>query len=656
VKISYDGDCVNFYLIPKELNELCDANASPATQLRYESTDDFIWKPNQDMLYGLTLATRIVPNDNDSKAPKYMTLEDALKDYDTQTIMYPTDHIYMNGKITSLSREVVSDIIRKPISDLYGEGYVNAKNLSVLLAYIYSLSDFTAVYQKLVEYALEVLTLEGATVPSLEEMVSLDTSDFTDEMKELINKAQSDPRYHLELEKLYKEYIERSVKGLSKDLTRRVEDSGRMKMKQITDMVVPQLTVSPSGDYYIATNSLVNGLSYEDYIHHCVNNRTLLQMKQELTPNSGYCNRQLIQAGQGIKMSRGGQTGPNEGVWIPRNKAEGRTTLDGEVLGPSDSKELVLVKSFAVSENGVMTPELVSETANMFHEQSNIGLKMTSATAGSITQGALSLKHQGTLLELNKRLQLKAKSDCKVRKLTKDTIEIVEDSGVRYNHFIPSDFILANPKGEYKEGEIIGFRDKFTDPGFKGRTMIDFLGATSTEDMTWKGRIKDYSLCVTPVGGTIHYDMEYVHIGKVAIPRNPERVYYYFEGENIPPYTIICDGVLDMMNIVNYCPNNRDYYGCFRAFFLSILPQINEQTIEYIFTTITTRTVEGRIEYTGVKEKVREDKSFITNVGYEGASKIIPEMLGSVAEVSEENTEDRDLFFEYYLTLLGGHL
>lgn len=650
----YDGDAVSFFLVPVHLNELCDKNASPATQLRYESSDDFIWKPNQDMLYGLTLATRIIPAEGDDKAPKYLSLDDAKADFDKQVIVYPTDHIILNGKLTSLAREIVGDIIHCSVDDLYGPEYVNAKNLPVLLSYLYQLKDFTKVYQKLIEYALEVLTLEGATVPSLKEMVSVDTSKFSERMRTLIKLSEEDPRYYLELEEEYSKFLSDTVKSLSPDLVRRIQDSGRMKMQQVTDMMNPQMTINSKGEYYVATNSLVNGLTPEDYVRHAINNRAILQMKQNLVPKSGYCNRQLIQAGQGIRMYRESNSGANPGVWIPRYRAEGRTTVDGEVLGKSNSKEMVLVKSFAVSDKEIITPDMISETNNQFADGSNIGMKITTAVAGVMTQKGLSLKHAGILKQLNDNLFLKAKEDCTVRRLTIDTIEI--KGKTTYSHFIPQEFVLSNPEGVFKKGDIIGFIPRYKDPGFTIKSILDLIGALNTDDIGSNRSPKDFALCVTPVGGKIHYDMEYVHIGSLSLPRNPERIYYFFEGDYVEPYSIICDGVLDCKNISQYCPSDTDYYGCFRSYFLSLLPNNNEQSVEYLFRMINSRDMSGSLSYTGVKEKVRTDKSLITNLGYEGAARIIKGALANPDGVVEDSKEETDLFAQYYLTILNGHI
>lgn len=652
----FDGDAMMFFLIPEHLNELCDKNASPKTQLRYESDGGFIWKPNQDMLYGLTLATRINPPEDldQGSLPHYTDLSDAEKDFEDQKLMYPTDYILMGTtpRLTTLAREEVGKIIRRPVNDLYGPGGISSDNIKILLAYLYQLPDFTTVYRDLIKYALEVLTLEGATVPSMVDMISFDSTQFNERMQELIKLSATDPKYHRILEDEYAKSVEETVNHLSADLLRRVNDSGRMKISQVKEMLHPQMIIDQNGDYFVATNSLRNGLSYEDYIHHAVNNRILLQMKQEITPQSGYTNRQLIMAGQGTRINRERENVDLEGIYLPRNRAEGRTTMDGEVLGKSDSDEMVLVKSFATARNEVLTPEIISEVVQAFEDKSNVGLRFTSSVSGTITQGGLSLKHTGHVLSLDPHLELKARFDCSVRRISLDTIEIsATDGSKKILHYIPSDFILM--KSDFKTGEVIGFRDKFIDPGYKATTIINLVGALNTNDIGGKGTPKDMALCVSPVGGRIHYDNEYVHIGHVSIPRDPDRVYYYFEGEEIKPYTLICDGTLDCANIVNYCPHIRDYYGCFRTFFYTLLPNLQEHIVEYVFRLINTYE-DGVPTYVGIKDKVREDKSFLTNLGYEGATRMIRGMLGS-EKVIEDKT-DTDLFHNYYLTLLQDHL
>lgn len=650
----FDGDMMAFFEVPKEFNELFDKNASPATQLKYESTGDFIWQPNQDMMYGLILATRVIHDDIDTDTiQKYISFEDAEKDYDEQIIEFPTDPIMMNNRITSYSREKVGEIIGKSIDEIYSpEEYVNSKNISKLLAYLYALPDFTTKYQKLIEFALEIITIEGATVPSLKEMISVDTSDFTDKLKELIDSSRTDSKYYLELEQEYKKFVESKVNNMSADLTRRVNDSGRMKMSQILEMMIPQMTVNYKGEYYVASNSLVNGLSQEDYIHHAVNNRAILQMKQNITPKGGYLNRQLIFAGQGVKLDRSKKSTNNEGVYIPRDRAEGRTTPSGEVLGPSDSTDMVLVRSYAVQKDGIMTPDLISESDVEYDDQSNIGLKITSAVAGSVTQAGLSLKHTGTLRQLDKSLELKSHFNCTIQRKTTDTITLTTDSGEKVEHYVPTEFIVSDTS-EVKEGELIGFVPQFSDPGAKSKKIIDLLGGLSTDDIEVK-HPKDFALCVTPEEGYIHYDNEYVHIGKLSLPRDPNRVYYYFEGEFVPKYAIICDGTLDCANISQYCKHERDYYGCFRTYFLKMLPQLNEYSVEYVFTTINTRNEEGELVYTGIRQKVRDDKTILTNLGFEGSTRVVKNLLSCDEPIVEDNSR-QDLINQFYLNILANN-
>ena len=88
--------------------------------------------------------------------------------------------------------------------------------------------------------------------------------------------------------------------------------------------------------------------------------------------------------------------------------------------------------------------------------------------------------------------------------------------------------------------------------------------------------------------------------------------------------------------------------------FLSILPNVNEQTVEYVFSTINSYK-DNKINYIGIKEKVRTDKSIITNLGYEGARVVISGVLANPEGVVEDPKEEVDLFSQYYLNILADH-
>jgi len=653
----FDGDAMSFFLVPKQFNDLVDKNASPKTQLRYESTGDFIWQPNQEMLYGLTMSTKVDPVSDITKLKKYNTIEDLQKDFDDQVIEYPTDIIIYQDKVTSYARVKLGDIIGDSIDDLYKGTFITSENISILLSYLYELDNFTEVYQKVIEFALEVITLEGATVPTMSDLLSSDYSKFSEEMKNLIVKAKKDPKYNEELELKYKNFINEKIKNIPEDIKKRFKWSGRIKIQQVTDMICPQFVIDDHGDYYLTENSLAKGFTEDDIRRHATNNRSILQMKQNLTPNAGYANRQLIFPGQGIKFyDNKGEDTQNPGIWIPKNKAEGRTTIDGEIVEKSDSTELIKVRSFITSNQKYITPDLISRIHSNYSNDTNIGLKITSSIAGSFTQKALSLKHVGVLKQLDPQLRLIAKKDCLVTQISSDLIRI--KIGNKFiNHYVPTDFNISTDK-IINAGEPIGFCSKLVGPGVSTEFFIDLLGATSTEDISHKGREKQYHICFSPVEGVIHYTNEYVKIGGFEFPREKDVVYYYLEGETVPKYARICNGVL---NCAWYSDANNgisveDYYGCFRANFIELLPQIVEYAIEYVFTIINSKDeVSGHYDFTGVKEKVKVDKSIITNLSFENQAKSIENILVE-EKIKEDNKADIDLFNKFYLDILSENL
>lgn len=640
----YDGDALSFFSIPEEMNDYIDSQISPATQIRYESSNDFIYKPNHEMIYGLTLCTRVdsdpVSEDN------YMTFEDIEDDYNNQTIQFPCDVILLNGKKTTYAYEKISKILGKPVYEILGnDSPITVKNISNILVYINSMDNHVDIYHDMVQFALEVVTIEGATIPSIAELIQTDMRGFTKELQDLAADIKNHPENLGIIDQKYQEFLAEQIKSIPTELRNRLEESNRIKMSQISEMFAPQMMINDDGSVFIADSSQAQGMSEKELRKQAMNNRQGLGLKQDLTPKGGYLARQIRFPSQGFRMDRTKSDPDNIGVYIPRNRAEGRTTVDGQLLGKSDSKELVLVRSVAVTKLNYFTPDMISEVYQTFQQGSNLGLKFGSAAAGDVTQTGLSLKHSAQVKRLDQTTKLIAPFDCRINRIRIDELEIYTSDGKTYHHYVPENFILI--KNEVYKGEVIGYLDKFVTPEHAADMLIDLLGAKSSTDIT-RPHETEYSYNIAINSGRISYTKDYVMIDGRRMPRNPNRLYNKLEGTEVKAGDIICNGVLNT-NVKEYCNSIQEYYSVFRSQLYALMPKFNEDMLEFVFS-ICHSWINEDLVYVGIKQKVKTDKSWFSQVSYEDARRLVLNTLSKPEGYEDKNS---DLFGDFFLNLLN---
>lgn len=640
----FDGDALSLTLVPEAFQDDLDKKMSAANMVRYESTNNFIYKPNQEILYGLTLSTKVELQKINDSTQKYLSFKDAEDDFNSQVIQFPCDEVILNDKPTTYALAKLNDILGIDLSE-FMRLPVTGGNLGELLTYINNQPNRLELYKEVQKWALEVVTLEGTTIPSMTEMLKFDSSNFTKELKSLIKQSENDPRLISKIDEEYNKFLESELKRLNPEIIDRIKESDRIKLRQVTDIFSPQLLIDDSGKYHIADNPLSKGLTERELRKHAQNNRQLLVMKQELTPKGGYLSRQVKFSGQGMKMNRNESDPENIGIWIKRSLAEGKTTLDGKLLDKSTSDELITVRSVAVTKLPYFTPDMISEVYNKYENGSNLGMKLSSAAAGDITQSGLSLKHFGVVRMLDSKTKLFARNDCKVERISEDILEITEN-GKSFIHYVPTEFILNGDN--FKKGETIGFLPKFITPETVSSYVIDLLGGTSTTDIaSGNKRVREWAFNIALDSGKIHYEKDWVVIGKSRVPRDKDHIYNYFEGDQVTIGDIICNGVLNT-NIKDYCDSLQQYYYVFRCQFQKLMPQFNEDMYEFIFNC-THVWSDDTLVWVGIKQKVRDDKSWFSNLSYEGARKLV---LNTLTNGSTKDNS-KDLFNEFFINLLS---
>ena len=91
---------------------------------------------------------------------------------------------------------------------------------------------------------------------------------------------------------------------------------------------------------------------------------------EEYLPRSGYLNRQLYYLGQSIEYRKEELDPTNIGIMLPKNRCEGRTTIDGKIVKKSSSEELIRVRSIAVSDKKHVSGDHLSKV-NFPPEETN---------------------------------------------------------------------------------------------------------------------------------------------------------------------------------------------------------------------------------------------------------------------------------------------
>ena len=632
----FDGDALMYYLVPTDKEEEFKKNMLPSNNIRYEANDNFIFKPSHEMIYGLTLCTTIQPNTK--VVGEFMNREDLLIAWDNHGIDFSTDEVLVDGVRTTYAYEKLCDILGMDVFTILGNKVpINAKNISLLLSYITTLQDYPKVYQQVLSHALEVVTLEGASIPDLSSLLE---NDFKSDkvLSEAIQKSKKDPKYNIIVHNRYHELINEMVATMPSDLRKRIEESNRIKMSAVTDIFAPSLIVdNQEGGYAIAGKSLGSSLSYEDYLEHARSNRFIMRKKHEITPKGGYLSRQIRFASQHLPLNKYETDPDNVCIMLPKKVAVGRVTKEGNIIPANDSDELVLVRSVAVSTLPYITPDLLPESYSSLKDGANISLRLGSGATGEVTQSGLSLKHGGTTFRLRDSV-LYAPFDC----------EITQQGNYitigKIKHPVPDTFILLNKK--CKKGEIIGFCNEFITPDFESDYLVDFLGGKSSSDIG-KYRESELGINLSPYEGVVSFKNGGLTIGGKDVPYWSTRLYNVVEGDVVKVGDRISDGVLSTRDLLNLHAKGeisiQVVYYLF-AIQLSQLLHLNSLMIEFLFRISTSYDENGILKFTGIVDSIRNNANALTSSAFEGAKVGMSRL--------PEGEQSSDLFSSYLLSLV----
>lgn len=648
----FDGDQMACFLIPEEHKEEVINKMSPTKLKFYDKNMKPLAVPSHGIMHGYIGCT--TPNLELGRKGKRIvdTLEELESLYDKEEVELQ-ELVYLNGKPTTFGRAKIEDILGTTINKALGYAEevplipVDNKNIDEFMKYITLLDNSGEVTRDIRIFVMEMSTLEGFSSLSLDQL----HVDVPKELKDELSAIREDNSLDgiqkfvrvTEVNSRIKKWVE---KNMDPDLKQTMINSNRMKISALMEMTLPQATVDDDGRILSNENSLYESLNEEEYRAHSLQNRSILELKQNLVPRSGYLNRQLYFLGQGLEYHKELRDESNIGIELPRNKAEGRTMLNGKLVPKSDSSDLVRVRSIAVTDKDYASPDQISVvTFPPESTTSAFGLRVSTTLTESFTQAGLSLKHSGSFVQVPTQNQLKHRGNSKGSvKLNPEnkTIEIVNKSGeVLDTYPLPNNFDIIHT--EVETGTHIGTTLATASAGLNLDTMIAVMKARKAkpDQGLAKNTIKLMN-CYAPVTGKIHYDFNkgvYL-IGKVMMgPIHPEAVYYFPEGYEVTKFTRVMSFPLDVSWYLDMKFPIDEVYQMFRIEFRTLtgMKDLTEELLEVLFHLLTKKDFKSGLHtYLGSNRGITKgNNSFFSQLSFERGKSAISRLASG--ELKFEN-------------------
>ena len=280
----YDGDTMAFYCIPKEMNQVMTDALSARNRFLFKKNHAPLFTPTHEFMHGLIIATKVIIP---SKRESFDSIEDVIKykkehkDFKYQTM------IILNGKETTLGREILSEYFDKDVNAYLKDWKttLNSKNVTFLYEQLRDKPDRLERIQKIQEFAAKLSTLSGATAPKLSELyIDIDKS-YLDRIKAIESDTSMDQKAkELAVRDIYLEFQKVELQKVPEEVKMSITESSRAKLNQLRDMAVQQLNVGPDKKFSVAETTLTQGLSPIDYEWHAIENRATQDIKQLSVP------------------------------------------------------------------------------------------------------------------------------------------------------------------------------------------------------------------------------------------------------------------------------------------------------------------------------------------------------------------------------------
>lgn len=628
----FDGDQMAFYAVPKELNNDVNEGLGAKSRFFYRKNNKPLFVPDQEILQGLILATRITiqPNplkfDSIAEAKQYRKEHPDKFKWQTQCVI--------DGKRTTLGRAILSEMFGKDIDSYLNSikaDSIDGKNALWLYEQMrdYDPNDRVTRIRNIQRFAVQVATMSGSTAIRLADLYLNIDDEYYEEMKKIAaNEDLPEKVKEMKIRDIYANYQTKMLKNIPEEVRQTIKDSVTSKVDQLIAMALPQINVGPDGSFHLGTSSLARGMSSHDYIWHAVDNRAVQDIKQQDVPQSGYVTRQYVYlASEWVFRDR--EDKKNKGILVEGKFADGRTLVDGSIQkGPA--KTPVLVRSVITSTlpAGIITHDMIT---NKFQYKDGDRIGMTSITSftESLTQAGLALKHGGNLMSLDDREELLAPEDGTVKIVDNIWIQFTGKSGKVYKWPKSDNWITSYKEGGvYKKGELFGCNFKHVTPSMTGLVpLIMLLKAKGTVGKKSFEKLKpSTSDCYAREDGEIHYTYdskteEYkVFIGSDEYYYASDCQYHFPDGAKVKKYDRICSGVYNMQVGLEHYTDPVELYYFFRKQFKEYM-NISDDLIEFVYRLSISKTEDNRLQMQSVLKNIYGSESFYKSLAFADARK-----------------------------------
>lgn len=650
----FDGDTICWYVVKDELTDICIDRMSPSRMILQKKSHLPFFMPEQDILSGLIIATRI------RKEKKLMNF-DSVEDAEAYRKENPDklkiqSLITIDGKETTIGREILGHYFNVDLTD-YLENYIGyydqpakkddhlsltSNNIVPLYAKLAELEESDRVHRitKIREFAEKVGTIYGVTPLTLEDMSKVTANSKNLDMIRKIAKDDklSQNEKNVAMRDYFNKYKSELSNRLNKelpDVVQRLNETAKSKLDQLMELASYQINVDLFGNVSIAETTMINGMSENDFQNHVIENRAIFGIKNTGTPESGYLTRQFVFLAFNYKFKTG-EDKKNTGIWIHANEADGRTLMDGtrfHVSDPNDSTKIMVRSLVSTSKSypdHTITPDLLSnpEIYDYSHGD-NIGVSMITSLTEGLTQGALKLKHGGYLKIMYIGSQLKAPYDCELDDSGEFFLQVKELGSERVRTYLkPSNWVKSfSPRDQYKEGDILGYAYMVATPVSHLDAVIHFIKARGVNvKKHYERNTILFSQCYCVEDGKAHFTIEdnepKLSIGGVSYEINRNCMYNIYDGQDVKELQRICNGTLDIRYIFDYYKKDKiNPYYYFRDQFNVLMPGITNELLELLYVLNISRNENDEIFVDGIISSIHEKSSFYTELAFQDARK-----------------------------------
>lgn len=546
----FDGDTMSFYvLIDKQIQQLALNTMSSQSSWIYEKYNNYLFIPRHEILYGLTLLTKIVDYD---EIYSYNNIDQIKIDLENGKL-YENQKILLNDVITCYGREQIKELLEFDVfNDILNNDFISIKNIKLFMSIIDSFDNKIEILQKLQLMSLNAVTILSNSVLSINELFNIQNN---------IDNNQDVPT---------------QIKTtMSQDFREVIESNDRLKFNSLIDIILK----STNND----NNTLLEGMNENYYVEHTISNRVLLNVKQTLVPTSGYITRQLASTGMNLlfkkEINNDFETIVINKSWLKNNRI---------IINEIDNDNIEIISSVFNNTNNVYDNEIDNDRFN-YTNNHPLGLSLMTSLTEELTQSALSLKHGGKLY-FEDDISFISQNDNKIIDI-KDNIILMND-----NKF----FILPNKFNHLKINDSINKGDKvvwgkqrhYVDYKLEGFKLLIDLNASKLLNKT------DNAICYAPTNGIITYDLTPQRFNrkfvKGLILLNDEvidiydenLIYFYANGDIINKYDRLSTGIIDLYKFNKLSSLKDTFYVFCKQYYDLFGNSVNIELLEILFKLI----------------------------------------------------------------------